>query len=54
MFRELIRKNKQIPNADCIELLQKETRGILSVNGDHGYPYAMPMNHLYNTEDGCV
>lgn len=54
MFRELSKKNKQITDAECIELLTKETRGVLSVNGDDGYPYGMPMNHFYNTEDGCI
>lgn len=54
MFRELTRKNKQIPAEECIELLKSETRGILSVNGDNGYPYAMPMNHFYSPEDGCI
>ena len=53
MFRELSNKNKQISNAECIEILCNETRGVLSVNGDDGYPYAMPMNHFYNSEDGC-
>ena len=42
MFRELVRKNKQIPAEECIVLLTKETRGVLSVNGDDGYPYGMP------------
>lgn len=54
MFRELSRKNKRISDEECIELLTKETRGVLAVNGDNGYPYAMPMNHFYNAEDGCV
>ena len=54
MFRELARKNKRISEEECIELLTKETRGILSVNGDDGYPYGMPMNHFYNAEDGCI
>ena len=54
MFRELKRKNKQISNEECLELLKKETRGVLSVNGDDGYPYAMPMNHFYNADDGCI
>ena len=54
MFRDLVRKNKQITEDECIELLTKETRGILSVNGDDGYPYGMPMNHFYNAEDGCI
>ncbi|MBE6589554.1 MAG: pyridoxamine 5'-phosphate oxidase family protein [Ruminococcaceae bacterium] len=54
MFRDLTRKNKQITDAECIEVLTRETRGILAVNGDEGYPYAMPMNHFYHAEDGCI
>lgn len=54
MFRELQRKNKQISMEECIELLKKETRGVLSVLGDDDYPYGMPMNHLYNEEDGKI
>lgn len=54
MFRELARKNKQITNEECIELLTKEKRGILAVNGDNGYPYTSPLNHYYNPDDGCI
>ena len=54
MFREMTRKQKQIPEADCIALLEKETRGVLSVLGEDDYPYGMPMNHYYNPEDGCL
>jgi len=54
MFRELTRKNKQIPNDECIRILTEEKRGVLSVNGDDGYPYGMPMNHFYNGDDGCI
>lgn len=54
MFRELTRKNKKLPNDECIALLTAETRGVLSVNGEYGYPYGMPMNHFYNPEDGCI
>ena len=54
MFRELVRKNKQLTTEACIEVLKSETRGVLSVNGDDGYPYGMPMNHWYNEEDGCI
>lgn len=54
MFRKLSNKNKQISDAECIEILCNETRGVLSVNGDDGYPYAMPMNHFFNSEDGCI
>ena len=54
MFRELIRKNKQLSMQDCIQVLKNETRGVLSVLGDGGYPYGMPMNHWYNEEDGKI
>ena len=54
MFRELTRKNKQLSMEDCVCVLNTQNRGILSVNGDDGYPYAMPMNHWYNEEDGKI
>ena len=52
MFRELQRKKNKLPQESCIALLRKETRGVLSVLGDDGYPYGMPMNHYYNEADG--
>ena len=50
----MVRKKKQLPEADCIEVLKTERRGVLSVIGDMGYPYGMPMNHFYNEEDGSI
>ena len=54
MFRELARKNKQLPQEECIIILKEETRGVLSVLGDDDYPYGMPMNHWYNEDDGKI
>ena len=54
MFRELIRKNNQLPMEECVRVLETEKRGVLSVIGDHDYPYGMPMNHWYNEEDGKI
>ena len=54
MFRELSRKNKQLPLEECLRLLETETRGVLSVLGDEGYPYGMPMNHWYDRGDGKI
>ena len=54
MFRELMRKNRQLSMQDCVQVLKDETRGVLSVLGDGGYPYGMPMNHWYNEEDGNI
>ena len=54
MFRDLLRKKQQLSTADCIEVLKTETRGVLSVIGDEGYPYGSPMNHFYNEADGRI
>ena len=54
MFRALARKKQQISREECIDLLTRETRGVLSVIGDGGYPYGMPMNHFYCPEDGKI
>ena len=54
MFREMLRKNRQLPEDECIGILKKELRGVLSVLGDDGYPYGMPINHYYCEEDGKI
>lgn len=54
MFRPLTRVKQQLPKEDCIHLLKTQPRGILSVLGDNGYPYGLPMDHWYNEEDGCI
>lgn len=51
-FRELIRKKKALPCAECLRILETEKRGVLSVLGEGGYPYGMPMDHFYHAEDG--
>ena len=52
MFREMVRKHLQLPERECLDVLRQEPRGVLSVLGDDGYPYGMPMDHWYNEEDG--
>ena len=54
MFRELVRIKKKLPQEECIAILKNEKRGVLSVLGDDGYPYGMPLNHFYLEEDGCI
>lgn len=54
MFRNLTRKNKEISAAECINLLENEKRGVLSVQGDNGYPYGTPMNYFYDEENGRI
>ncbi|MBQ4640411.1 MAG: pyridoxamine 5'-phosphate oxidase family protein [Clostridia bacterium] len=54
MFREMLRKKQALSLEKCKEILKTETRGVLSVLGENGYPYGMPMNHFYNEGDGCI
>ena len=52
MFRKMLRHKQQLSDAECIELLKSEPRGVLSVMGDGGYPYGLPMDHWYCEENG--
>lgn len=54
IFRDLARKYKQLDDAECLEILRREKRGVLSVLGDGGYPYGMPMDHWYEEDDGLL
>ena len=46
------RFKQQISDEECAEVLISEPRGILSVIGDEGYPYGIPMDHWYSEADG--
>ena len=52
MFREMQRKKQQLVDEECVRILKEELRGVLSVMGDDGYPYGMPINHYYCERDG--
>lgn len=54
MFREITRIKQKIQKERCIDILRTEKRGVLAVQGDDGYPYAMPINHYYNDDDGRI
>ena len=53
MFRELVRKKQQISKEECITLLKEELRGVLSVQGDDGYPYGLPII-IMRTTAACI
>ena len=48
------RKKQQLTDEECVSILKTELRGVLSVNGDDGYPYGLPTNHYYCEEDGKI
>ena len=52
MFRKMRRFKQQLSNDECVAVLKTETRGVLSMIGENGYPYGIPMNHWYSEADG--
>ena len=54
MFREMRRFKQQISEEECIRILKEEPRGVLSMIGDDGYPYGIPISHFYSEEDGKI
>ncbi len=47
MFRDMRRKKQQLSEAETIEILRSGTSGVLAVEGDDGYPYAVPLSYAY-------
>ncbi len=52
MFRNMRRFKQQISEKECVDILKSTKRGVLSVMGEDGYPYGVPINHWYCEEDG--
>lgn len=48
MFRPIRKKKNEISLVAAKQLLHQARRGVLAVNGDDGYPYAMPLNYYYD------
>ena len=47
MFREMRRKAQQLTEAECENILNNATSGVLGVFGDDGYPYTVPVSHVF-------
>ena len=47
MFRKMRRIAQQLSNEECEEILTKATSGVLGLIGDDGYPYTVPVSHVY-------
>lgn len=53
-FRTMRRFGQQLTDDECVEILEREKRGVLSVIGDGGYPYGIPLDHWYCRENGRI
>lgn len=54
MFRKMRRFKQELSQEQCVEILKKEPRGVLSLLGDDGYPYGLPITHWYDEEAGKI
>ncbi len=54
MFREMMRKKQQLSDKECKEILNQEIRGVLAVNGEGGYPYALPINYYFDEKNNKI
>ena len=46
MFREMRRKKQVLSTEECTRILQEGTSGVLALDGDDGYPYAVPLSYV--------
>lgn len=51
-FRQLRRFKQAASQQECEAVLASAWRGVLSVHGENGYPYGVPVNFLYS--DGKI
>lgn len=48
MFREMrLKEENQLPQEQALEILKKAPYGVLALEGDDGYPYAVPINYAF-------
>ncbi len=40
MFREMRRSKQRLPREVAVEILERNTSGVLALSGDAGYPYS--------------
>ena len=54
MFRKMRRFQQEVSVEKAREVLKEAGRGVLSVIGDDGYPYGIPVNYIYDENDNCI
>lgn len=54
MFRKMRRFKQEVTRVECEVILNSEIRGVLSVIGDNGYPYGIPVDFYYDKDDNAI
>lgn len=52
MFRKMRLEANMTTNEEAVEMLKEAANGVLAVDGDDGYPYAVPVSFAYS--DGRI
>ena len=53
MMRKMRRFKQQLEDSDALKVLKNGHRGVLSLLGDEGYPYGVPVDYLVG-DDGHI
>lgn len=48
MFRDMRRKRQALSEEEISSILYNGTSGVLALSGDDNYPYAVPINYVYD------
>ena len=46
-FRKMRRAAQELDHDACLDMIRRATSGVMSVIGDEGYPYGIPMSFVY-------
>ena len=46
-FRKMRRFKQELDHEACLGIINRATSGVLSVLGDEGYPYGVPLSYVY-------
>lgn len=50
--RPMRRFRQQLSPEECVQILERNSNGVLALTGDEGYPYAVPLSYVY--KDGKI
>ena len=52
MERKMRRFRQELSESESIDILKRGKVAVMAVAGDDGYPYAVPVNYVY--DEGCI
>lgn len=53
-FQKMRRAHQALSAEECREILHRQTEGVLAMDGLDGYPYALPINYVYDEENSRI